>query len=153
MSELYLAPQINETNTRAHISERRQSILALLPIMAVVSIAFLIIGFALPVLPLHVHHGLGLSTFVVGLVTGSQFAASVLSRVWAGRFADSRGPKRAVVAGLIAAVAGGVLYGVSLAVTSLPVISVSILLVGRALLGAAESFIITGAATCGLVPV
>src|SRR5262245_26952263 len=31
---------------------------ALLPVMAVVSIAFLIIGFALPVLPLHVHHGL-----------------------------------------------------------------------------------------------
>ncbi|HKH02966.1 MAG TPA: arabinose transporter, partial [Bradyrhizobium sp.] len=37
-------------------------IIALLPIMAVVSIAFLIIGFALPVLPLHVHHDLGLST-------------------------------------------------------------------------------------------
>src|SRR5436305_225970 len=118
--------------------------------MAVVSIAFLIIGFALPVLPLHVHHGLGLSTFVVGLVTGSQFAASVLSRVWAGRLADSRGSKRAVIAGLATAVAGGVLYGVSLAFTSLPSISVSILLVGRALLGAAESFIITGAATWGL---
>src|SRR6266480_121417 len=88
---------------------------ALIPIMGVVFIAFLIIGMALPVLPLHVHHGLGLSTFIVGLVTGSQFAASVLSRVWAGRFADSRGSKRAVIAGLATAVAGGVLYGVSLA--------------------------------------
>jgi hypothetical protein len=53
----------------------------LLPVMGVVFIAFLVIGFALPVLPLHVHQGLGLSTFVVGLVTGSQFAASVLSRI------------------------------------------------------------------------
>src|SRR5438045_2029775 len=52
-----------------------RSMTALLPIMAVVSVAFLVIGFALPVLPLHVHKGLGLSTFVVGLVTGSQFAA------------------------------------------------------------------------------
>jgi len=39
-----------------------------LPIMGVVSVAFLVIGFALPVLPLHVHQDLGLSTFVVGLL-------------------------------------------------------------------------------------
>jgi hypothetical protein len=45
-------------------------ITALLPIMAVVLIAFLIIGLALPVLPLHVHQGLGLGAFVVGLVAG-----------------------------------------------------------------------------------
>ena len=38
----------------------------LLPIMGVVLVAFLVIGLALPVLPLHVHHGLGLSTFVRG---------------------------------------------------------------------------------------
>src|SRR3954453_18863414 len=93
----------------------RGSIVGLLPIMAVVAIAFLIIGFALPVLPLHVHHGLGLSTFIIGVVTGSQFAASLLSRVWAGRFADRRGPKRAVVAGLMTANVAGLLYLLSLA--------------------------------------
>ena len=38
---------------------------ALLPIMAVVLIGFLVIGLALPVLPLHVHQGLGLGTFAV----------------------------------------------------------------------------------------
>jgi MFS family permease len=74
---------------------------ALLPIMAVVLIAFLVIGLALPVLPLYVHQGLGLGTFVVGLATGSQFAASLVSRVWSGHFADSRGAKRAVLAGLL----------------------------------------------------
>jgi hypothetical protein len=77
----------------------RNSIVELLPIMAVVAIAFLVIGFALPVLPLHVHHGLGLSTFIVGLVTGSQFIASVISRVWAGHFADRRGPQERRCAG------------------------------------------------------
>jgi MFS family permease len=128
----------------------RNSTLALLPIMAVLSVAFLIIGFALPVLPLHVHHGLGLSTFVVGLVTGSQFAASLISRVWAGTVADRRGAKRAVIAGLMAAVMAGVLYLASLAFTAVPWLSVSILLLGRALLGGAESFIITGAAAWGL---
>src|SRR3954452_19390882 len=87
---------------------------ALLPIMAAVSLAFLIIGMALPVLPLHVHQELGLSTFVVGLVTGSQFVAALIARAWSGHYADSRGAKRAVVTGLLSAVAGGLLYLVSL---------------------------------------
>jgi hypothetical protein len=61
------------------------SITPLLPIMAAVFIAFLVIGGALPVLPLHVHQKLDLGTFLVGLVAGSQFAAAIVSRVWAGR--------------------------------------------------------------------
>jgi len=123
---------------------------ALLPVMAAVFIAFLVIGLALPVLPLHVHHGLGLSMFVVGLVTGSQFAAAIISRVWAGNFADTRGAKQAVVIGLGTAVASGLFYLLSLAFTRTPVVSVSMLLLGRAVLGGAESFIITGAVTWGL---
>src|SRR6478735_8750017 len=87
-----------------------RSMTAVLPIMGVVSVAFLVIGFALPVLPLHVHQDLGLSTFVVGLVTGSQFAASLVSRVGSGHYADSKGPKHAVVVGLLTAAAGGLLY-------------------------------------------
>jgi MFS family permease len=122
----------------------------LLPIMGVVFVAFLIIGLAMPVLPLHVHQGLGLSTFVVGMVAGSQFAASLLSRVWAGRHADIRGAKHAVVAGLLASAAAGLLYLLSLRFILSPGISVVILLLGRAVLGAGESFIITGAQTWGL---
>ena len=125
-------------------------ITALLPIMAVVLIAFLVIGLALPVLPLHVHQGLGLGTFVVGLVAGSQFAAALLSRVWSGRYADSRGAKRAVVAGLLAAAVAGLLYLLSLRFIGAPWVSAAILLLGRGLLGAAESFIITGAVSWGL---
>src|SRR6266704_3334518 len=123
---------------------------ALLPIMGVVFVAFLVIGVAMPVLPLHVHQGLGLSTFVVGLVAGSQFAASLVSRVWAGRHADSRGAKHTVVVGLVAAAAAGLLYLLSLRFVSTPATSVTILLLGRALLGAGESFIVTGAQSWGL---
>src|SRR6266542_4454803 len=90
------------------------SVADLLPIMGTVFVAFLVIGVAMPVLPLHVHQGLGLSTFVVGLVAGSQFAASLVSRVWAGRHADSRGAKQAVIAGLHASAAAGLIYLVSL---------------------------------------
>jgi MFS family permease len=123
---------------------------ALLPIMVAVSIAFLIIGLALPVLPLHVHLDLGLSTFVVGLVAGSQFVAALLSRVWTGHYADRSGAKRAVIAGLLTAVAGGLLYLLSLRFAAAPRASVTILLLGRLLLGGAESFIITGGVSWGL---
>ena len=122
----------------------------LLPIIAVVFIAFLVIGLALPVLPLHVHQGLGLGAFVVGFVAGAQFGASLLSRFWAGHFADSRGAKRATVTGLLVAAVAGLLYLLSLLFVSQPIISVTILLLGRAVLGGAESFIVTGAFTWGL---
>jgi MFS family permease len=105
---------------------------------------------ALPVLPLHVHQDLGLSTFVVGLVAGSQFVAALLSRVWSGHYADSKGAKRAVFAGLLTAVAGELLYLLSLRLVGAPLVSVTILLLGRAFLGVAESFIITGGVSWGL---
>jgi MFS family permease len=127
-----------------------RSVATLLPIMAVVFIAYLVIGLAMPVLPLHVHQGLGLGTFVVGLVAGSQFAAALVTRLWAGHHADSRGAKHAVVIGLLVAAVAGLLYLLSLRFVSAPETSVNILLLGRALLGAAESFIITGALSWGL---
>jgi MFS family permease len=123
---------------------------AVLPIIAVVFIAYLVIGIALPVIPLHVHQDLGLGTFVVGLVAGAQFAASLLLRFWAGNYADSRGAKRALVTGLLVAAASGLLYLLSLLFAGEPVTSVTILLMGRAVLGGAESFIVTGAFTWGL---
>jgi len=123
---------------------------AQLPIMAVVFAAFLVIGLAMPVLPLHVHDGLGLGTFMVGLVAGGQFAAALISRPWAGYYADSRGPKRAVLVGLLAAAISGLVYLLSLWFIGSPAVSLVILLMGRALLGGAESVIITGAVNWGL---
>src|SRR5207302_3079320 len=122
----------------------------LLPIMVVVFVAFLVIGIAIPVLPVHVHDGLGQGTFVVGLVAGSQFAASLVSRPWAGHYADARGAKRGVIAGLVAAAASGLLYLLSLGFGAAPSVSVAILLLGRGALGGAESFIITAAVSWGL---
>jgi MFS family permease len=118
--------------------------------MAVVFAAFLVIGLAMPVLPLHVHDELGLGTFVVGLVAGSQFAAALLTRPWAGNFSDRRGAKRAVVTGLVLGGTAGLLYLVSLAPTD-PAAAGAILVTGRLLLGAAESIIITGAVSWGMV--
>src|SRR6516164_2714914 len=83
-------------------------------------------------------------------LAGAQFGASLLSRFWAGGYADSRGAKHAVVSGLLVAGAAGLLYLLSLRFVGEPEISVTILLLGRAVLGGAESFIVVGAFTWGL---
>src|SRR3982751_4530493 len=98
---------------------------ALLPLMSVVLIAFLVIGVAMPVLPLHVSDGLGFGPVMVGLVAGCQFAAALVARIWAGRTADTHGAKRAVIAGLAAATVAGLLYRLSLSVVSMPRVSVT----------------------------
>src|SRR4051812_15446167 len=123
---------------------------ALLPIMAVVVVAYLVTGIAMPVLPIYVHQGLGFGTFAVGLVAGTQFAATLLSRLWAGRYADTSGPKHAVITGLVVAGGAGFLSLFSVRSAATPKTSIGILLVGRALLGVMESFVITGALSWGL---
>src|SRR4051812_23242595 len=99
-------PKIEKRRARVGLVDQK-SFTTLLPIMAVVFSAYLVIGFAMPVLPLHVHQGLGFGTFVVGLVAGSQFAAALISRMWAGHYADRRGAKNAVVTGLLVAALSG----------------------------------------------
>ncbi|MGO4175823.1 arabinose transporter [Bosea sp. TAF32] len=131
----------------------RSVAVSLLPIMAAVLTGFLVIGIALPVLPLHVNRDLGFGTVVVGLVAGAQFVAAVVTRIWSGSYADMRGGKRAVMLGLITAAASGLLYLMAWAAEGSPTFSVAILLAGRALLGGAESFIITGGESWGLTTV
>jgi MFS family permease len=131
---------------------RSPSILvSLLPLMAAVFVLFLVTGLALPALPLHIHQRLGLGTFAVGLVAGAQFAASLISRIGAGVFSDARGAKLALLLGLGMAAAAGLIYLLSLAFVGTPLPSAVILLGGRAVLGAAESFVIVGAQSLGLV--
>ena len=119
--------------------------LKLLPVTLAVFIGFLALGMQMPVLPLHLHETLGMGTLVVGLVVGSQFIAALLSRSWAGNFADLRGAKRAVVAGLLVAASSGLVYLASLAFLAAPAASVWIVLLGRVLLALGESLIVTGA--------
>ncbi|WP_422637845.1 arabinose transporter [Undibacterium umbellatum] len=125
-------------------------ILKLLPLALAVFIGFLTMGMQLPVLPLYLHDNLGMSTLVVGTVIGAQFVVALLSRAWAGNFADSRGAKRAVVAGLVIIASSGLAYLASLPFVSVPVTSVWILLSGRVMLAIGESLVVTGAMGWGI---
>jgi len=132
-------------------AEQRSSVVGTLaPIMAVVLVAYLIIGLAMPVLPLYVHQQLGLNTFMVGVAAGVEFAAALVSRFWSGRYADTRGAKPAVALGLWFGVASGVFYILSLQIAHAPIAAIVVLLIGRVFLGGAEGFVITGALSWGL---
>lgn len=122
----------------------------LLPIALAVFVGFLTIGLPLPVLPLHLHDTLGMGTLAVGVVIGAQFAAALLSRAWAGALVDTRGARRAVIAGLVLAACSGLAYLASLAFVATPATSVGVLLLGRLLLGCAESLVVTGALGWGV---
>ena len=122
----------------------------LLPITLAVFIGFLALGVVLPVLPLHIHGELGMSTLVVGTVAGAQFAAALLSRAWAGGIADIRGAKVSVVSGQLASTLAGVCYLLSTHYAAEPTVAVGILLLGRVLQGSGESLIVTGALSWGV---
>lgn len=121
-----------------------------MPITLAVFITFLTIGIQLPTLPLHLHDKLGMSSVVVGLVVGAQFAAALLSRSWAGNYADMRGPKRAVLIGAMVAAGAGLLYLASLAFVAAPARSLAWLLAGRIVLALGESLIVTGSIGWGI---
>jgi len=127
----------------------RSLVVTLFPVILGVFVTYLVIGLALPAIPLHVQGELKFSSFAVGLVAGAQFTASLISRFWSGAYADKKGGKNSLMAGLIIAIIAGLIYLLSLRFTINPVLSVSILIFGRAVLGAAESFIVSGALVWG----
>jgi len=118
--------------------------------MALVFVVFGLTGLAMPVLPLHVRYTLGFSSFVVGWIAGSQFAASLATRVWSGNLSDTRGTHAVMHVGLWGASTSGALYLLSLAWPASPGVALALLLAGRALLGGSESFVVTGALAWGL---
>jgi len=121
----------------------------LAPICAIVFLEFLAMGLPLAVLPSHVQGSLGFGSFVVSLVIGSQSWATLVTRHVAGKRSDQRGPRAATLLGLVLSVSAGAIYALSSALSA-PSVSLMVLMLGRALLGAGESLVITGALSWGV---
>ena len=118
-------------------------------------IGYLNIGIPLAVLPGYVHNDLGFSTVIAGLVISVQYLATLLSRPTASRIIDNLGSKKAVMYGLAGCgLAGCGLSGVFMLacafLTHLPWLSLACLLVGRLVLGSAESLVGSGSIGWGI---
>jgi MFS family permease len=100
-----------------------------------------------------VHDTLGQGTAMVGIVMGSQYVSCLIGRLWAGEISDARGPRVAVLGGLVAACWVGAFYFLSLQFVREPQYAVALLIVARLLTGIAESFIITGVLAWGVARV
>ncbi|SHJ75442.1 Predicted arabinose efflux permease, MFS family [Roseomonas rosea] len=122
----------------------------LLPFVAIVLTGFLAIAMPLPVFSLRVHDELGFSLVTAGWVVGIQSLATILTRQWAGSFIDARGPKTAALIGLPLAALSGVLLLLSTLLAD-PSHSLAVLLVGRLVMGPAESLFLTAAMSWGIL--
>jgi MFS family permease len=121
----------------------------MMPLVAIIFAGFLCIGLPLPTLPLQVHGVLGFSPLIVGCVVGIQSFATILTRKFAGTYADKHGAKHAVLLGLPLASLSGLTYVVSALIPHAG-LSLAVLIVGRLLMGPAESLFLTGAMTWGI---
>lgn len=118
--------------------------------VATVFFGFLAVGAPLPVLALFVHDTLGFGATTVGCIVGIQSIAAVLTRHRAGTFADTKGPRRALLLGLPVAALAGVFYLAAALAPWSPEARLAILLPGRLILGIAESLFLTGAMSLGI---
>jgi MFS family permease len=122
-------------------------------IIAALFCGYLAVGLPLPVIPLFVHDKLGFSTFVVGLVIGIQFLATVLTRGYAGRLTDQHGGKRSALQGAAVSALAGLLYFVAAMPGLSPTISLAIIIVGRLAAGLGESQFVTGCVSWSIASV
>jgi MFS family permease len=104
-------------------------------IFGVTFCGLLAVGAVLPVLPRYVDGPLGAGKVAVGVVIGAYAITGLLLRPFAGRFADRRGRKPAVLIGSVLMGVGGFLYLLPLGVGGL--------IAARLVLGAGEGAVFT----------
>ena len=122
-------------------------------IIAALFCGYLCVGLPLPVIPLFVHEKLGFSNFVVGLVIGIQFLATVLARGYAGRLTDHHGGKRSALQGAAVCALGGLFYLVAAMPSLPPLMSLAIVVLGRLTAGVGESQFVTGCVSWSIASV
>ena len=122
-------------------------------IIAALFCGYLCVGLPLPVIPLFVHDKLGFSNFVVGLVIGIQFLATVLTRGYAGRLTDHHGGKRSALQGSAVCALGGLFYLVAAMPGLSPPTSLAVVVLGRLAAGFGESQLVTGCVSWSIASV
>lgn len=127
--------------------ERPQGMLRrLFPLNVLIFAGFMTISLPLPVLPLYASSTMASGPATIGFLIGLQSIVTVLTRPYAGRFADTNGARQTTILGLWICAGSGILYLIG----ALAPRGLLFLLAGRATLGLGESLILTGAITWGI---
>jgi MFS family permease len=108
------------------------------------------IGMQLAVVPGFVHLTLHYGAILAGLAVSAQYAATLLSRPFAGRTSDTSGPKRATASGLCAIIGSGLLFALAGILQPNVALSIGAIFLSRFVLGFGESWVATGAALWGI---
>jgi MFS family permease len=116
----------------------------LLLVFSIIFFEFLIMGISLGIIPVYVHNTLKFSNVIVGLIIGLQYAATLLTRHFAGKMADTKGGKRAVVTGISLSAISGLFCLASYFIQGQAMLSILSLSLGRILLGIGESYLVIG---------
>ena len=104
-------------------------------------IGYFTIGLSLAVLPIFIHQRLGYSTMIAGIVISLQYITTFLSRGYAGSIVDKRGPKPAVLMGMIGFALSGILLFAAYMLRDMHLLSLGTLVVTRLMTGFAEGLI------------
>ena len=94
-------------------------------------------GAIIPMLPVYLHEQVGASTFVTGLLIGMSSAFALLGRLFAGKTADRKGRRIALLIGMAFCTGAGALY--------FPVFGLWAIPPARVLHGLGEGFFVTAA--------
>jgi MFS family permease len=117
---------------------------ALFTIFCITFSEFLIVGVGLGTLPSFVHDTLHFNNLVVGVVVGSQFVATLLTRPLAGRAADYRGGRRTAMLGMMLSAVSAICCLGGTLLAGFPALSLLLIVAGRILLGIGESYLVIG---------
>jgi MFS family permease len=138
-------------DTPSAASQRPMAVtLQVVSIVLFTFIGYLNIGIPLAVLPGYVHSDLGFGAVAAGLVISVQYLATLLSRPYASRIIDNLGSKKAVLYGLAGCGLSGVFMLLSAWLQIMPTLSLISLLIGRLVLGSAESLVGSGSIGWGI---
>ncbi|MGV3664721.1 MAG: MFS transporter [Leptospira bouyouniensis] len=117
-------------------------------VATIVLLGFFSVGIPISILPAFVKNNLGYSDVWLGVILGTQSIITLICRHHSGSISDLKGPKVAVTRGLFFGVVSGF---VTLGSLFFPgVYGLSIILIGRIILGYSESLLITGALSWGV---
>ncbi|RZK39186.1 MAG: MFS transporter, partial [Hymenobacter sp.] len=120
-------------------------------IFSIIFLEFLVMGISLGLIPAYVHDTLKYSNLVVGLVIGVQYAATLLTRHFAGKMADVHGGRRSVMRGIALSALSGLFCLASYGLMAVPLLSLAALTTGRILLGVGESYLVIGIFAWGFI--